>query len=53
MNPSFSINLSISIKVYDSLSAKLFPMVDLPTPIIPVKTRLLFNLIPDFEFDFS
>ena len=34
---------SISTKLNESFFAKLLPMVDLPTPIIPVKTRLFFN----------
>ena len=41
------------MNLYESLDAKLLPMVDLPTPIIPVKTRFFINLLSDFEFDFS
>ena len=34
---------SISIKLKESFEATRLPIVDLPTPIIPVKTRLFLN----------
>ena len=49
----FSIKLSMSINEYESFLDKYNPTVVLPTPIMPVKTRFLLNLISDFEFDFS
>ena len=39
--------------ILGSYLARFFPIVDFPTPIMPVKTRFLLNLISDFEFDFS
>ena len=49
----FSINLSISIKPNESLLARFFPIVVLPTPIIPVNTRFFFNYFTNFKFDLS
>ena len=44
-NPSLSsISLSISIKLYSSFLARILPIVDFPTPIIPVKVRFFPKL---------
>ena len=48
-----SISLSRSTKLYLSFLARFLPIVDLPTPIMPVKMRFLFNLISYLKFDFS
>ena len=41
---SISINSSISTKLYLSLLDKILPIVDFPTPIIPVKVRFFATL---------
>ena len=43
----FSMTLSTSINLILSLFAINLPIVDFPTPIIPVKTRLLFKYNPN------
>jgi len=49
----FSIFRSVSINIKSCFFATILPKVDLPTAIIPNKTRFFFTVTRNFKFDFS
>ena len=49
----FSIFTSVSIKIKPCFLATILPKLDLPTPIIPNKTRFFLTVSRNIKFDFS